>query len=603
MAILPDFIKEKIRYRSIQFTIALAFSLLIIFTIAVMGLISFKLAEEALESSAQDYTFQLIDQINTSIESYITNMENISNVVLFNKDVQEYFISEKHQQGFNNDEQEIKIAELLHSIARTREDISLILLLGLQGKAISHEKEMRLNPHVIPEEQEWFNLALDYGGRAVVSCSHVQNIIKDEYRWVITLSKSIYDLKSGRSFAVLLVDLNFSVIQRLAESVSLGKKGYIFIIDSSGNIVYHPQQQLIYSALKEERIQDVLNSGENSFIINQGNTSLIYTVKTSRYTGWKIVGVTYAGELISNLQTIQLYYTYWGLICFVFAIILSILISREISRPIKRLRETMQAVELGNFDLQVEIGSGNEIRELGKDFNIMIAKIGELIRQVAAKEKVKRKSELKALQNQITPHFLYNTLDSIIWMAESRQFQNVVTMVSALARLLRLSISKGEELITIGNEIEHISSYLTIQKMRYRDRIDFRIEVDEDILDFKTLKVILQPLVENSIYHGIKSKDGPGYIHIRGFRHDNSVILQIHDDGVGISPEKLKTLLIVTRAAGSGSGVGVRNVNERIKLYFGQEYGLQYQSAANQGTTVNIRLPLIDETKEKEITG
>lgn len=629
---------REVKSRRIQTTIALAFAALVFGTIGVISILSLSFTQEAVRQTARSYTTQLIDQVQTNIDSYITHMENIAEVVQLNDQVQSYLAAPESLDPLAEREYRDGITTFLNSISRTRTDISLILISGPEGRrVISHDPATVLNGAISIPEQTWYRAALDADGETVVSSSHVQNVVEGEYRWVITLSRAIYDPLTGQATGVMLVDLNFSVINDLLSRISLGNRGYLFIVDSDGRIVYHPRQELIYSALEEEQIDRVLARPDGSFAVTDDNRGeRIYTVSTSARTGWKTVGVNYASELVRNRQLIRRSYVSWSLIAVVVAVLVSVLISHRLSRPIMRLRRSMQAVEQGRFDISVDVQSNNEIGALAKDFNIMVAQIRELMRRNAEEQEQKRKSELLALQNQITPHFLYNTLDSVIWMAEGRQYANVVTTVSALARLLRLSVSRGEELVSIRDEIEHINNYLTIQKLRYRDKLDFMIDVDEPILDLRTPKVILQPLVENAIYHGIKNKDGTGRVAVFGSRQGNEVILSVQDDGVGMSEAQLASLLAppAARSARSTASperrprrrhgrVGVRNVHERIQLYFGAEYGLSFRrngngSAASQafgraetgaggtgvaetrtgGTTVEVRLPVVTADQE-----
>jgi two-component system sensor histidine kinase YesM len=324
--------------------------------------------------------------------------------------------------------------------------------------------------------------------------------------------------------------------------------------------------------------------------------------------GWKVVGVNYRDELVENRDQIRRTYAFWGLAFFSISILLSLFIAQRISRPIRQLRNSMRQVEQGNFSIRADIQSTNEIGELGRDFNIMVAEISKLLKNITEQQELKRKSELKALQMQINPHFLYNTLDSIIWMAEGGKQQEVIAMSSALARLFRLSISKGKEIIDIGSEVEHVRNYLTIQKIRYKDKLDYRIEVPDELKSYKTVKIILQPLVENAIYHGIKNKEGPGLILIGGRKTQSGIELFVQDDGVGMNEETLS--LLQERLKGNKavqptdssllhSGLGVHNVDERIKLYFGHDYGLVYESAEDVGTTVRIHLPAIEGELEE----
>jgi two-component system sensor histidine kinase YesM len=390
------------------------------------------------------------------------------------------------------------------------------------------------------------------------------------------------------------VDLNYSVINDLCNKIKLGKKGYIFILDKDGGIVYHPQQQLIYSSLKSEMIDQVMSSKTSNFTTSEGKNSRMYTINQSKNPGWKIVGVAYVDELVSNKREIQTYIFLWGMGFVLVAIIISVILSLRISRPIKRLEVSMKEVERGNFDIQMDIESTNEIGQLSKRFNRMTTEIKELMLQNITEQELKRKSELKALQAQINPHFFYNTLDSIIWMAESKKSEEVVLMVAALARLFRISISKGQEMITIANEIEHIKSYLTIQKMRYKDKLGFEIDVDPIILQKKMLKIILQPLVENSIYHGIKNNTGVGIIRIKGKIVEDRILLQVIDNGIGMTAESVQRMFEKTNKPESISGIGVNNVNQRIQIYFGTQYGITYESELGEGTTANIWLPILE---------
>jgi two-component system sensor histidine kinase YesM len=238
----------------------------------------------------------------------------------------------------------------------------------------------------------------------------------------------------------------------------------------------------------------------------------------------------------------------------------------------------------------------DEITELGMSFNIMIGKIKELLDSKIKEQENLKKAELRALQAQINPHFLYNTLDTIIWMAESKKTDEVVKIVSALSNFFRISLSKGMDWITIGEEVERIRSYLTIQKMRYRDILDFKIEVDEDVAENTILKLILQPLVENALYHGIKNKRQGGTIRVRARRKGpDEVLLEVEDNGIGFMPQKLAQLRLELEDDSGDfkfeSGYGIGNVNKRIRLYYGKPYGLSVQSEYNTGTRVTLVIP------------
>jgi two-component system sensor histidine kinase YesM len=292
-----------------------------------------------------------------------------------------------------------------------------------------------------------------------------------------------------------------------------------------------------------------------------------------------------------------------------FSIFAAWLISASIYRPIKKLHDVTTTI--AKNDLQVLVNSENvdEITELGNNFNIMIGKIRELLNAKVKEQENLKKAELKALQAQINPHFLYNTLDTIVWMAEANKTDQVIEIVRALSSFFRIALSKGKDWISIRQEIEHVRSYLAIQKMRYRDILDYKFEVDEDLLDGTILKLTLQPLVENALYHGIKNKRNGGTIVVRAQRvGENLVRLEVQDDGVGFTPYKLTQIRAMLNdeydeISLKEGGFGLENVNKRIKLYYGKQYGLYVQSEYLMGTQVIARIPLQDGLEQEQSKG
>jgi two-component system sensor histidine kinase YesM len=279
-----------------------------------------------------------------------------------------------------------------------------------------------------------------------------------------------------------------------------------------------------------------------------------------------------------------------------FSVVAAWSLSKSIYAPIKKLHDVTTTITKNDLQALMTSDNVDEITELGMSFNIMIGKIRDLLDSKIKEQENLKKAELRALQAQINPHFLYNTLDTIIWMAESNKTGQVVEIVSALSKFFRISLSKGRDWITIAEEIERTKSYLTIQKMRYRDILDFKIEMDERVKDNTILKLILQPLVENALYHGIKNKRQGGTIHICArLNNENEVLLEVEDDGIGFTPEKL-TRLQTELATDSDdikaeSGFGIGNVNNRIRLYYGKQYGLTVKSEYHTGTCVTLIIP------------
>jgi two-component system sensor histidine kinase YesM len=588
-----------VKIRSIQLSIILGFTLLIFITILTIGALSFYLFDNTLRSNSLDNTSQVITQLNRVIDNYISYLDDISLVVIYNNDVQDYINGASHEKALPaSDTTSIaqvadrqKVASLFQSIILVRKDIDSIMLLLDNKTFVTDQLADQINPYA-----EWPSVRAPSPvvvGRlsASLSSSYVQNLIMDKYPWVITLNRDVRDVKTNAHRGVLLVDLNYSVIQGLCSNIQLGKSGYVFIINQAGEIVYHPRQQLVYSGLKSEPIDQLKAMPNGHLTAKVDGREVLYTTLTSQYTGWTVVGVSYLDELFYNRFELEYFLAMIAIASFFFSIIISYFISVRISRPIAALRRSMQAVERGNFDIDIAVDSTDEVNGLAQDFNIAIRKIKELIAQNAQVYEQKRKHELKALQAQINPHFLYNTLDSIIWMIECGESEDAIVMTSTLARFFRLGISQGGDVITVQDEIDHLNSYLTIQKMRYKDKLDFLVDVNPHICTCRLPKLLIQPLVENAIYHGLKTHEGKGMLKVVGDKEGDDLVFKVIDNGTGMTSQELSKLFNPRPASKGPGGVGVINVHERIQLYFGASYGVTFESTKGKGTVATIRLP------------
>ena len=584
-------------FHTIRSAVLGSYFLIAVLALSVFALVAFRYTEKTVMENAREYSGQLIEQVNSDIDSYVDYLRNISTMITSDRDVHDYLWGE-HQTPEEMEEQRNRITAQFQTILETRNDIVNIGILGMDGRYLINNGYYRVNENVTLEELPWIQKVLEKKGVTVISSSHVQNVVDGKYEWVITLGKVLGKREMGEAQGIFFVDLNYSSISELCSSISFGNKGYIFILDEDGNLIYHPQQQLLYSGLKTEKIERVMESRDDSFFTEDGK---LYSISKSRDTGWTVVGVSYTEDLLKNSNETTRIYLSSALIIFAAAFVLAYVLSREITRPIEVLGESMREAEKGNFEnVTLEIEGNNEIARLSATFNIMIREIKQLMEQNVEEQRQKRKSELKALQAQINPHFLYNTLDSIIWMAEWGKTREVVLMTSSLAKLLRQSISNQNELVRVEEEIGYTNSYLTIQKMRYKDKLEYEVQVSPEVLDRKIPKLVLQPLVENAIYHGIKYKEGKGTVLIEGKRRDRELILKVSDDGVGMTKEQLSKIFEKRETDIRKNGVGVQNVHERIQLYYGKEYGLVYTSRYGAGTTVEIRIPWMEGGSEAD---
>lgn len=586
--------RKSIGFGTLDSKIYISFTLLIFFAIFTMQLVSSRFTVKTVRNSVLENNKVLLTQLTAQIDAYILSIGNLSDTIQNNEHIQYYLEADS---GISN-KLDTEIKNSLQSYIQARDDISDILIIGFNGAVITGDPDAVLNPSAFVKDKEWYKKAVKENGKAVVSSSYVQDIIAGKYPWVVSVSRELFSVKDGRPLGVLLVDLKFNRINELCRSLVAGRKGYNFIIDEEGNYIFHPTQQLVYSSLRTEPVNPIIGFFQKARdpVYHDGNRYFI--IQTSKVTGWYIVNVAYTSDILPDWKYLQISYTVIGLIFFLVAGVAANRISSSITKPVRKLRDIMKSVDTGEFRIAGPLQASDEIKELAREYDIMVDRIRELMAENILEQELKRKSDLKALQAQINPHFLYNTLDSIIWMSEIGQNKEVVRMTSSLAKLFRLSISSGKEIILLKDEIAHVESYLTIQKMRYRDKFTYTINIDPALYSCLMLKITLQPLVENAIYHGIKEVDHQGLIYIKGEKRGDSIILSVQDNGRGMDEAELDTLVKSIHASREDyssclkrQGVGVRNVHERIRLYFGKEYGLSFDSSREEGTTVTMKIP------------
>lgn len=487
----------------------------------------------------------------------------------------------------------------------SRPDISSMMVFG--------RKKVLLNKSLY----SYRNVVMDYSG-----LEWYQGAIQKPYDMVITgpnrhqffdtddetisLSREIQDYEDGTFLGVILINLNMNKITEICASFQENTSGALGILNESGEAVYlnGDAGNVAVQDIDMKELSEILEQyPENSFRIRLGGTKYLITKERMDSTGWYLINIFPYSWLLSDLWKISMVIVLAVAGTLVVTLLSLDRILTNVIQPLKKLERHMARVTIENMNEQVNITTDDEIGHLAGNFNSMLERIENLKEQVVEEQEDKRRYELQALQAQINPHFLYNTLDSIIWMAET-QDSNIVAMTEALAKLFRISLNKGNEEILLKKEIEHVKNYLIIQSMRYADKFTFEICVEPEVEKCRIIKLILQPIVENCIYHGIKKKRGSGHIRIRAFREECNLIIKVEDDGCGISQEMCRKMLSyeVEPENISGSGIGVKNVNERIQLRFGKEYGLSYQSEEGKGTTVTYLLPYSTEEKENEKT-
>ena len=476
-------------------------------------------------------------------------------------------------------------------IKKSSEDISAIAFFAEDG-ALFYATGGALNATASAVAQSpWFTRALSSQGTATAfSSPHVQSLFGSSRQYVITLSRAVSYTQAGESrTGVLLMDVAYGAFSAVVNSVTLGQSGYVYVIDEHDALVFHPRLQQIYAGLATEPLEAVSEKTLGIAHDTAEGKERVLIIASAGQTRWRVVGAAYIDEILTLqsaiIRTIFIVLACGTLFFFGLATVLTYLVTR----PIRDLEQKMRTVIQGDLNATITVSGFREIRSVSSAFNHMLLRIRALMDQIVVEQEKKRLHELNALQAQINPHFLYNTLDSIIWMEERGKGREAIPMVSALARFFRISISKGQSEISVSEELEHVRNYLFIQKMRFKDSFSYEICAQPEAMAERTVKLIVQPLVENCINHAIdQSNTEEIHITINAFTDIDTLYFIISDDGVGISAERLPTLL--TTEAGK-SGIGLKNVHERIQLTYGSAYGLTIESVEDEYTRITIRLP------------
>lgn len=585
-------LRSAYRSRSIQWMIALAFSVVAVICMVVMGVLLYTQYTDKLRQTILQENRQLINQVALNINTYTTRMRGISNAIYYQV-IKRYDLAEQSLGRDMSLFYEANIGSLVSIALYTQE-----------GELVAAAPNANVKPDVDVRRQDWFIRADSVIENPHFSTPHVQNLFLESsprHHYVISLSRMV-ELNYGgaASRGVLLVDMNYSGIEMIFDQMMEEATGYVYLIDKHGEIIYHPKQKLIYSGLYQENNMQAAQYTDGILTEYFDGASREIIVKSVSYTGWKIISVIPSSEFSIGFQQIRnLMVTIVGLAIFLI-IAVNALVSSLVAGPIKKLDKSVRDLEEGSLDLDVYIGGPHEVEHLGRTIRATVARMRGLMEDIVQEQERLRKSEFDALQAQINPHFLYNTLDSIVWMIESDRQREAISMVTALANLFRIALSHASTVIPLRTELQYAQHYLHIQNIRYRSKFTVRYDIEPDVEECLTIKLIIQPILENAIYHAMEMMDGDGEIEIRAFGRGGDVFIEVRDNGLGMPPEQVATLLTGERRdTPRGLGIGLRNVHQRICLYFGEGYGLQIESVLDAGTTVRIHLPRVCDRPEE----
>lgn len=577
--------------------------------------------DRVIERRMTENTLQLIGKVNQTLEAYVENLQNITYFISFNPEVQGFLkkgtagtdarIAIGSPQPENDAEPaSYAIRKFLQGFTTLHSEVAGILIVNRRGAYLSNEMYARYPNESLTREEWYLEAVRNKGIFKIVGHPSGRNVTthasyKDSE--VVSVVRAILDPETGETLGVVLIDLKLRVIAETAQDVRLGKTGYLTVLDPGGEMIYAPPEPYV-----EKIPRSWLNlnpSGAGTATRQVDGRKLQFIYRDSAFTGWTTVGVFSLRESAAETREIR-----FSIVSFVFFVCLlgmtaSFYLAYSLSRPIGQLMSFMQKAQSGDLTVRHWGSRSDEIGLLGRKFNAMLQQINRLLKLTERQERQKREAELRSLQAHIKPHFLYNTLDTIHWMARRKGAEDIAQMAESLSRLFRIGLSKGNDIIPLNDEIEHIRSYLQIQQVRYQNKLSYSIDIDPRVQGAYVLKLILQPIVENAIYHGIKERRGPGKVEVRGGVQNGGLLLTVRDDGKGMTAERLLALRRALAAAGTaepagvasepgpagGKGYGMLNVQARIALTFGGVYGISVESEEGEGTTVTVTHPILTE--------
>lgn len=564
---------EKYRNISLRSKLLLSYILIAIGPLVLYSLISAAIMANQIQSTLTSYTSEMIDHVNTSIMSYFETIEDQLDFLCM---------------SINNVKDFEELNRLFDNLREGNSNISSIIYVKPDDSYISSGSKRISRDFLV--DDSWYKKAIESDTPFIILDSNEGKNFKSNSEYssqeIYSFAKKVTD-SNNNIIGAILIEVSQNFLDKSVQKISIGNKGFVFISDSNNNIVYSPVNDIVW------RIEDsFLKENEDLVFINIDEIDYCLLTKKIGKSDWKVSGI-FSYSLISQQFSNNLFLlVLLAILVILFSSISSVLLSDSITKPLLKFQYLMKEAEKGNLKVSFDALYDDEIGNLGRSFNSMISQIEQLIQEVYLAQKKKRKAELRTLEEQIKPHFLYNTLDTISWLAREKEAYDVVNLVEALTNMYRVGLSKGNSYIQVKDEIQHVNAYLFIQQVRYSDKLKYSIDIDKSLYKYIVPKLILQPLVENAIYHGIKEKRGMGEINISAIENNQELLFFVYDNGTGIPKEKLNLINIqLNQSQKLIDSFGIFYVNEKLKLEFGDNYGIKIFSEEGSFTKVEVKLP------------
>lgn len=547
---------------------------IVIALITTLGLLYYQTSSRNIRQLIERDTRQSIRQSSQFIDAYIKPLKETTSVLAKHSAIQS-FASQAYQK---NDEQ---VLQLMKMVLATNSDLQAAVLVTKDGRTVSTNPQLTMKTSSDMMAETWYKSAIDRQAMPVLTSAR-QSSLSSKKEWVVSVTQEVVDT-AGHNLGVLRLDIAYPTIKASLDQLQLGHQGFAFIVNDKHEFVYHPQKS-VYSSSREMAAMKPYLAIKNGYA--KDKSSFVYQ-RVIPNSQWTLVGVASLDQLHRVQRQIFWSFLGIGLLACLICGFATILVLRKWIRPIRQLQQVILAIQKGDRQLRAQETGSPELTDLAQQFNALLDQIDHLMIAVADKEKAIGQYRLQALASQINPHFLYNTLDTIIWMAEFNDSKRVVEVTKSLAKYFRLALNQGNEYIRLADELDHVSQYLFIQKQRYGDKLTYEVQGLVAYSDLLIPKLILQPLVENAIYHGIKEVDRKGMIKVVVSETAQDLMLSVWDNGKGIEDPSLTN----SQSLLARGGVGLKNVDQRLKLHYGEGYHMTINSRPNQFTEIGLLIP------------
>lgn len=575
---------HKVRFFSLQYKILIFSLILILIPLLTVGIISYIKSSEIITKKVSASNLNTVRQIGSNIEFVIQDVHDSSLYLLQNNEIRNFMSSSSDK--VPDDAQKNRIYQSLMYLLASKKYVHSIYIQGFNGVTIDTRSAFN------QIDDATIKKASELKGRYIWTTGELTNYDYTKTN-VFSLIRVMNDVNNiTHSFAVLKINISENAITNIYKNELINEYSQFLIVNSQDKIISHFSKNGQEVPALGEVINDSIRKNKDGYYqLKIGGQSYLVTFYNIDSVNWKLINLVPLKELLKENIVIQEVMLYVIIGSFIVCAIFALLFSVKILGPLKHFRVLMKELENENFDVSFDVKGNDEIAMLGKSFNKMSSRLKELMNQIYFVRIKQREAELAALQAQINPHFLYNTLDTIYWLSRIENAFETSKLVEALSKLFRLSLNSGNEFTTVRDEVSNLQNYIIIQQKRYEDMISFTIDVSEDVKNCKVVKLILQPMVENAIYHGLEKKGEKGTITVSIYRRNSILVYEINDDGNGSDEVEVSQLL--QKVGKDNRGFGIKNVNDRIKLYYGNDYGLEFHSSPGIGTKVIITQPYV----------